>query len=275
MKLGMLSFLLGACLCLKAHANYGFPESEQLEKEHPEFFIPGRVTVVTNGVPLYVFNGSALLFPSPTPGDYADMRKIAEAHACGTLRKWLCQGENTRDAFDFEGMLQIGRKAGSDEMIYVFAVPVGGVKRVPCSAEVERHGGGQPCVVSNSDALTTNKIGLARLPEADADLEFERLFDALDKSPADGTILAELAILYERQGYSSGALEKSREALAILLKRPLLAKASERQVDLLIGISRILKEGGEFDLARNGFKNALLNCPSAKMSSIMRELSDL
>ncbi len=122
MKLRILT--AGLLLTGTLFGAYGFADGVALQQSHPEFFVPGHVSVVTNGgVAYYVFSGRALRTSQSKTGICsASLHNRASLMAQAALRAHLTPPSKT-GAVDISGALQIGKKLDRHWAIYVFAVP--------------------------------------------------------------------------------------------------------------------------------------------------------
>lgn len=104
-----------------------FGTSGEIKASHPEFFNPGCVSVVTSGVPHYVYSGRARILFKSSPAGAVKAREIARLQAENNLTRHLMKGRSSR-AMTLRGSRLIAEEASDRWVTCVFAVPVDGVQ---------------------------------------------------------------------------------------------------------------------------------------------------
>lgn len=219
---------------------YDFGPVEELRLSHPGFFVPGRVSVATNGNTVYyVYNGVATRRFSQMP--YSQLRTIAKVRAEGTLAKFLCNGEKAYDV-SIKGGLQIARYEGGNRILYLFAVPTSGVSRTKCQIVTS------PPSVAQSNVSDVVEAEMRDSQEDGSSLL--RLSDAVDSHPEDGVLRSRLAKVYfDARMYDEAEME-ARRAVG-LLQEAKKEQRSDEQVEALLGCADIMMQIGDYKSAGN------------------------
>lgn len=232
---GVTILFCGFVSCVLA---YDFGPVEDLRSSHPGFFVPGRVSVATNGNTVYyIYNGVATRRFSRMP--YSQLRTIAKARAEGTLAKFLCNGEKTYDV-SIKGGLQIARYEEGNRVLYLFAVPMSGVSRMKRQIVA-----GPPPVASSN---VTN-VAEAEMQEAQGGgSSLLKLCDAVDLHPEDGVLRSWLAKSYFDARMYDEAESESNCAVK-LLQEVRKEQRSGEQVEALLRCADIMMQIGDYKSA--------------------------
>lgn len=232
---GVTIFLCGFVSCVLA---YDFGPVEDLRSSHPGFFVPGRVSVATNGNTVYyIYNGVATRRFSQMP--YSQLRTIAKVRAEGTLAKFLCNGENTYDV-SIKGGLQIARYEEGNRVLYLFAVPTSGVSRAK-----------RQIVAALPSVAISNVADVVETRAQDSQeggMSLLRLSDAVDLHPEDGVLRSRLAKAYfDARMYDEAELETS--CAVKFLQGAREEQRSDEQVEALLGCADIMLQIGDYKSA--------------------------
>lgn len=218
---------------------YGFDEVAVLATEHPEYFVPGRVSVVTNaGTAYYVTCGEARQWAKGADARSRTMlRQRAELQAKASLLKKMAPSEG-RWTLELSGFLSIGKQYDADVVRYVFAVPRDGVSIVKAE---EKTIASEPVEVASGSAASLGE-------------DFLSLCDRVEQNPDDGDALVKLARLYFQSGCTEEAVATARKA------KPLLLKAAEtdklpKNFEHLYDVAVLFFDCKEYELARECYQN--------------------
>ena len=226
------------CGFVSCASAYDFGTVEYLRLSHPGFFVPGRVSVATNGNTVYyVYNGVATRRFSQMP--YSQLRTIAKVRAEGTLAKFLCNGEKTYDV-SIKGGLQIARYEEGNRILYLFAVPTSGVSRTKYQIVAAPH------PVAQSNVTDVAEVGMRDSQEDGSSLLM--LSDAVESHPEDGVLRSRLAKVYfDARMYDEAEME-ARRAVG-LLHEVRKGQRSDEQVEALLGCADIMMQIGDYQSA--------------------------
>jgi len=237
----VVMLVLGVVLLHDAGAVTDYPTD--LKSMHPECFVPGRVSVLTNGNTVFwVYCGVCRRHPML---DAPRLRTVARLKAEAALEKVVRRGRS--GSFEISGELQVGKEVRGQEILYVFAAPTGGVAIVeaPVPQEV-------PPETVPTDAAPTNAVPPAAAVAQPAKTLLE-LVDAAEREPANVALQLDLA-----EGYRSACVCDQAEAICLHEQRRMLADASlgedRLKRGLLMRSSMLLLSLGALRPARDGFR---------------------
>ena len=215
---------------------YDFGPVEDLRSSHPGFFVPGRVSVATNGNTVYyIYNGVAIRRFSQM--SYSQLRTFAKVRAEGALAKFLCNGEKTYDV-SIKGGLQIARYEEGNRVLYLFAVPTSSVSRTK-----QIVAGTPPTASSN-----VTDVAEAGIQDSPSESSLLKLSDAVDLHPEDGVLRSRLAKAYfDARMYDEAEIEISRAVG--LLQEAKKEQRSDEQVEALLGCADIMMQIGDYKSA--------------------------
>lgn len=232
---GVTILLCGFVSCVLA---YDFGPVEDLRSSHPGFFVPGRVSVATNGNTVYyIYNGVAIRRFSQM--SYSQLRTFAKVRAEGTLAKFLCNGKKTYDV-SIKGGLQIARYEEGNRVLYLFAVPTSGVSRT------KQIVAGPPPIASSN----VIDVAEAEMHDSPSESSLLKLSDAVDLHQEDGVLRSRLAKAYfDARMYDEAEMEVSRAVG--LLQEAQKEHRSDEQVEALLGCADIMMQIGDYKSAGN------------------------
>lgn len=263
-RVAALAFL-PAAVAVQA-MDFGSPA--EVKAVHPEFFAPAHVSVVTNcGTALYVYNGRARrLFQNMPPMALPQLREAAQLRAENNLSKFLVKGRPRR-TITLRGSRQIAKEINGRWITYVFAVPVEGVEIVDQPSKAVSQ-------VTESQTNKTSAAMVALKTSGDGETKLFALLDLVENNPHDNSARAKLAkVMFEQHLYEESVEQCIRVQNTLI---PLMcADVPNKTIELLLSVSEILKECGEYRRAREGYRAVQRLERNEYRRSVLQALSQL
>ena len=237
---------------------------ETLRSSHPEFFMPGRVSIATNeGSVYYVYNGMSTRRFHREP--YSRLRSVAKMRAEGSLAKFVCGNQVTYDV-TIEGGLQIARYEDGDRVMYLFAAPTANVFRV------EWRVGDAASHHSLSNNTEVIQAANERKVSQDNGSVMLKLCDAVDAHPEDGVLRWRLAKVYFDAHLYDEAETEVRHSVSLLLKKT-SRQWTGVQMESLLECAEILMQVGDCRLAKEIYQKVKVLGKTKFTSMAMQGLS--
>jgi len=273
MRRGFLILAAGALQTGTLLGAYGFEEGLALQRSHPEFFIPGHVSVVTNAeTAYYVFSGKALrVFHDQKKTGASTLRDRASLMAHAALRSYLTPPP-TKAAIEVSGALQIGKKLDANWAVYVFAAPKELVRVIQHPRpEVQKP---RPLPTPRTVIKSEIKQATPQAAKSDAVDVILDLIDRVENEPGNLDVQAQLATAYMAYGSTNEACATAKAVYPLLMKN-VTPFSKSAYADALLSVSAILKNAGECKMAYRGFEAVLKSQREDLASEALKRKSEL